>query len=497
MDKDEVLRRARSGPAALFARRVFAIIISLLTVLTVPHLVGPRAYGLAAMSTILFGLAELFKDFGLTSAIMRKGEVNEEEVNFLFWFNLSTTMILAAVIVVIAPLVASYFREPIVLSVILVSLVGFVTGGAALQHRAIISRELRFTTIAMVDSMALLAQFLVTICLALMLHNVWAIVLGSVTSSVISSVIIVCQSGWRPGRPRLVAEARAILVFGANTSVYSFSVFLSNSLLAILVGHLLGSASLGQLNRASALYSLPQRNFVDPIAQAALPVLARLRPFPAAYRQTYLELVRNLNLLVVPASLITFSAAPSLTVALLGERWRLAGVLLQALSPSLAALGFGYAAGDLFVTQNRAAEMRSLGLVELAIRAAAVTIALHWGIVAATYGFSIATLAVVSLRIAVVGRKGAITIGDHLVAAAPALPLGFGAMVGAYLGVRLKEHAHLQPVAGAAIIIVLAAIGAVGAAVATPSSRATLRKATALAWAFVKSRRQPRRIAHL
>ena len=54
------------------------------------------------------------------------------------------------------------------------------------------------------------------------------------------------------------------------------------------------SAELGQYNRAAALQLMPLFNFVGPLAEATLPLLARLRPRPDLYRRAYLDLVRNL-----------------------------------------------------------------------------------------------------------------------------------------------------------------------------------------------------------
>ena len=64
VDIDEVQRRARSGPRALFARRAFAICIGIASTVTIPHLVPPREYGLAAMSIVVFSLADMFRDLG-------------------------------------------------------------------------------------------------------------------------------------------------------------------------------------------------------------------------------------------------------------------------------------------------------------------------------------------------------------------------------------------------------------------------------------------------
>lgn len=480
MEIEEVQRRAKSGPIALLARRAFAVVIGLLTTVTIPHLVSPRAYGLSAMSAVLFGLADMFKDFGLTSALLRKGEILEDEINFLFWFNVATTLILSLVIAAIAPLAGVFFHEPVVTWVILVSLIGFAAGGMSLQHRGLLNRDLRFAEVAAIDASTMVVQFLATLGLALLMHDVWAIVLGSVVSAVYSGVVSVWVSRWRPGRPQMIGEARAILKFGANTSVYSLSVFVSTNITAVLIGRLLGSAPLGQFNRANAFVNLPLKNAVAPMAQATLPVMARLRPAPDLYRKAYLELVQSLNLIVLPMMVVLLFAAEPLVAAVLGPRWDLAGRLLQALAPAVGALGFGYGISDLFVTQNRTAELRTLGLVEMLLRTAAVGVGVSLGAVPAALGYSAATVSVVAVRIVVAGRKGPVTIADHLRALRPSLPITLGAALGCFIGMELAAGLGAGAAAQAIAVCGLGGATALAIGLTAPSSRAALLEVAAL-----------------
>jgi PST family polysaccharide transporter len=307
----------------------------------------------------------------------------------------------------------------------------------------LLNRDLRFQQIAAIDSLALATQFLVTLGLAITRHDVWAIVYGNLAAALLSGFLNVALSGWTPSRPRFVEEAKAIFAFGFNTSIYSLSVFVSTNIASVLIGRALGPLSLGQYNRANALLTLPMSNAVEPIAQVALPVLARLRPTPILYRISYLDLVRKLNLIVLPVSVLLTFIAPALVATILGAKWIVAGRLLQLLSPAVAALGFGYAVGDLFITQNRSAALRSIGLAEMCARVAAVSVGVRFGVLGAALAYSISTLLIVSVRVYVAGRTGPISAKDHLQAAAPALPLAFGTGIGCAAGMLLTERFHL------------------------------------------------------
>jgi PST family polysaccharide transporter len=426
------------------------------------------------MSGVIYSLAEMFKDFGLTSALLRKGHVDDDEVTFLFWFNVATTIILAAIIAALAPSAGLFFHEPEVKWVILVSLSGFVASGFALQHRAVMNRELKFPQIAAIDTVGLIVQFALTVWIAAIWHNVWAIVIGNVLNAVVGALLNVVVSGWLPGPPKLVKEAKSILKFGLNTTVYSLAVFISTNAMSILVGRFSGPSQLGQYNRANAILALPLNNAVEPIAQATLPVLARLRPTPDRYRRAYLQFIERLHLIVVPAAVVLGLASQPLVAAILGPKWAEAGVLLQCLSPVVACLGFGYAAGDLFISQDRSAELRSIGACEAVLRVSAVAIGLRFGVAGGAIGYSAATVVAVFGRVMVAGRCGPITRTDHLHSLRPTLALSLGVGVGTELSLTLSDALGFSP------LLEAIAIGVIGSGLGLAVGLAERHSRTAL-----------------
>lgn len=471
---DEAKRRARRGPLLLLARRLVSLTITFVSTITVARLVSPRDYGLANMSGVIVAFAMVFRDFGLTNAVLRKGTISQAEASLIFWFNVGMTLCLALLIAACAPLASRFYHEPVVFWVILASLVGFVLDGASLQHRSLMNRELRFGAMAMIDAAGLLAAFVVTLTLAFLRHDVWAIVIGNMTQSLCGSSLYVIVSGWRPSRPRRSAELASLLRFGANSSLFSISVFLSNNAAAIIIGHLLNSSSLGQFNRAQALFTLPNTNLIQPITQATMPLMTRLRGHPEEYRQAYLGLVRKLCAFLMPMSVaLTFAAAP-LVQALLGDKWRIAGAVLSAFAPALAAMGFAYSVSDLFITQDRSAELRTLGLFEMVLRVSAILIGVHFGLVATALGFTLSTIAVAFIRLFVAGRRGPVTAADQLRAARPGVPMACGAGIGCLL-VRLAGlDAGVSHATAAAVLLTAGAGGALLAGLAVPASRRAL-----------------------
>jgi PST family polysaccharide transporter len=478
VDAQEVLRRARGGPLIMLVRRAYAALVSFLTAVVMPHFLAPEAYGLAAMSAVLITLGDMFKDFGLTSALMRRGTISQEEVSFLFWFNLLTTFVLAAVLAASSPFVATFFHQPVVAQVILLSLTGFVLTGISLQHRALLSRDLRFTELAVIDSASITLQFAATLVLAIKGYGVWSIVIGTICNAATNSLLCIALSRWKPGPPRMIDDAKSIFAFGANTSIYSLSVFVSVNVMAILIGRRAGAFDLGQYNRANALLALPLNNLVEPLAQVALPVLARLRPYASAYRDVYLQFLTRLNLVVVPASVFLIAAGRPLVTAALGPNWQEAGQLLMLLGPVVAALGFGYAVSDLFITQDRSRELRMVGLAESAMRVLAVYIGIQFGLYIAAIAYASATVLAVGVRVFVAGRSGPVTIADHLATALPALPLSAGCLLGCEAAIYLSRHAGLSPVPEAVTICAAAVMAALMAGLVFKTSRAALLSAS-------------------
>jgi PST family polysaccharide transporter len=202
-----------------------------------------------------------------------------------------------------------------------------------------------------------------------------------------------------------------------------------------------------------------------------MPILGRLRPYPEAYRDTYLAFLTRLNLLVIPMAIMIALCSGVALDALWGPEWATAADILQCMAPMAATYAYGYGIADLFVTQNRSRELRILGLIEMLVRVSAVSIGVcisaHW----AALAFSWATVAVVILRVLVAGRKGPVTIADHIRAALPSLPPCLGTAVGCAIGLFVSSRNAFDSMQSTLIAVGLGCAFGGSAAIALTISR--------------------------
>ena len=443
MDIDVAHERARKGPRYLLVSRLAVLLVTMMSTVTVARLVPPDQYGLAVMALVVLAFAQTFRDIGVTQAVLRKGYVSPSELNLIFWVTLISTGVLSLALVLASPLLAGFFDEPSVSNLMWVAVAGFFVSGATLQHRALLERELRFRVVAASDIAASFAGFATAVTLALVRGDAWAVVVSSVVQAVVAGVIVVVASAWRPSRPRHDPNLWDLLKFGANSTVYSTSVLASNQAASVIIGHTMGSAALGQYNRAQMLYAMPASNVVQPFARATMPLLVKLRATPEQYRLAYAALVRRLCVFLSPMGVTLAFIGVPFTRLLLGPKWDDAGLVLTALAPSLALMGLAFAVNDVLVTQNRADALRNLGLIEAVVRIGAVWLGAQYGLVQTALAFTAATFLVTVARVIVAGRIPPVSVGDQLRAALPGVLTATGSAVASMaaivLGVRGLE----------------------------------------------------------
>lgn len=479
MSVEEIQKRARSGPIYLLSRRGVAAIIGLLSTITIARLLTPRDYGLAAMAAVVISFMQAFRDFGLTNATMRKGHIEEHELDFLFWFNVAATISIALLIAIASPWIATFFDEPEVRNIVLVSLIGFVIGGFSLQHNALLKRDLRFKMVASIETFSLFVGFVVGLTVAVLRRDYWAVVASLLAQSFTSSFLNIWATKWRPRAPRMIPEARELFGFGANSTLYSVLNFASRQASTVIIGHSLGSTNLGHFNRAYTLFQLPLTNLLQPITQVTLPVLARLRPHPALYRQTYIGLVERLCCTLLPAAVLLAFVGKPLIHVLLGEKWTVAGQLLSMLAPGLGVYGAIYPISELLISQGRGSELRTTGLIDLALRLSGTLIGVQFGLIGAAAGFTAATLIMLPVRLWIGGRKGPVSTGDQWRAVLPSVPVGIGAAIGC----AAARYATLQvTMSDFALLVAISlggGVGALAAAAAFKPSRDAVRNVIA------------------
>jgi len=126
----------RGGVATLMGQSA-KFLVQVITTMILARLLVPGDFGLLAMVMAMTAFLTPFKDLGLSTATLQRGELNHVQISNLFWINTAIGAVLALVLFLTAPLIARFYDQPILLSTIWVFSLTFVVEGPGIQHRAL------------------------------------------------------------------------------------------------------------------------------------------------------------------------------------------------------------------------------------------------------------------------------------------------------------------------------------------------------------------------
>src|SRR5690242_10060753 len=199
--KDLKQRVIRGGFAKVCSQGAnFAVRIGSMMILA--RLLDPKDFGLVGMVTAVTGFIGLFRDFGLSAAAIQRTNVTQEQASTLFWINLMVGAALGLVVLAMSPFVVRFYHEPRLFGVTAALSISFLLSGAGAQPSAILERQLRYTTLSVIDIVALLAGILTGIGMALRGYGYWALVAMSMVTPLAYTVGVWIFAGWVPGMPR-------------------------------------------------------------------------------------------------------------------------------------------------------------------------------------------------------------------------------------------------------------------------------------------------------
>ena len=207
--KFDLKERSIRGGAVTMTSQVIKFFLRTGSTVVLARLLTPQDYGLVAMVTAITGFVAMFKDMGLSMATIQRAEINHAQVSNLFWINVALSIALALILVGAAPII-SWFYGDSRLSWITIAIGGtFIFSGLTVQHQALLSRQMLFTTIAIIEILSMIIGITVGIALAWYGAGYWALVAITATSALSSMILVWSFYGWRPGKPASTGLPRA------------------------------------------------------------------------------------------------------------------------------------------------------------------------------------------------------------------------------------------------------------------------------------------------
>ncbi len=387
--RDKALR----GGVARIAAQGANFAVRIVTLIILARLLSPDDFGLVGMVTAFTGVLALFRDFGLSAAAVQKETITEAQSSTLFWINVLVGCGLAIVGLIAAPAIAAWYREPKLFELTAALSLGFVLNSAGIQHGALLQREMRFTALAMINTVSLVAAGLAAIVTALAGARYWSLVAMTLVLPVGTTVGCWIASRWIPGKPQRGSDVRSLLKFGGLLTMNSLFVYLTNNVDKMLIGRYWGVEALGIYGRAYQLVSIPIDNLNSAAGEVAFSGLSRVQNDPNRLKSYFLKGYALVLAVTVPITIACGLLATDLIAVLLGQKWEATVPIFRWLAPTILAFAIVNPLGWFLYSLGMARRALWMSIVIAPVTILAYGLALPFGPVWIARAYSLVMLA--------------------------------------------------------------------------------------------------------
>jgi len=405
------------------------------------RLLMPEDYGLVAMIFIFLVVGQLLVDGGLSLALIQKKNPTEKDFSTVFWFNLGFGLILYALLFQGAPLIARFYDEPQLTTIVKISGLSIVIRALGIVHGTRLIIALNFKKQAFISIFAMISSGIIGVVLALNGYGVWALVVQFLMNNVLRTLLFwLSKSYWYPKLLFCVNSFKSLFKFGSRFMLTSFIDATYKNMFAVFIGKNYTAQDLGFFQKASSLTNLLTTNVAYTVSSSFIPLQTSLADDPVEQRKLYDRFLSLGCFIVFPIAILFAILAEPFVAVVLTERWLPAVPFIQVLS-------LGYVWYPFFVLNRHMLLSRGLSKQNLTIDILAKTLGIVAFLIALPHGIvwicvSIGFYAIVDMIISSIFVKKYVKIRvvDQLKIVAPIFGLALFSGVVAFLTMTGIAH---------------------------------------------------------
>src|SRR5690606_30412210 len=267
---------------------------------------------------------QILTELGIGSSIIQKKDqdLNEKHFSTAFWIGIIWSGgLFLFMSFVAAPLVAKFYGEPILLSLIPVISIGILLSPINLVNKAQLTKKMDFKTIARIDNIATIAAGTISLVLAYFGAGVWSLAFNSIAIILFSIPQYFRASGWYPKFIWDNGAFKELFNFGMFVTGTNIINYLTMNLDYLVIGKLLNAELLGAYTLAFILTDTFKNRIMQVMNSVMYPFYGGIQSDLDQVRKYYLKVIEYNSIVVFPFMIFLLVYGHQLVYSFWGEQW--------------------------------------------------------------------------------------------------------------------------------------------------------------------------------
>ena len=408
---------------------------------------------------VIWEMIALLGALGLGSKLIQQQDDVDEYANATFWLNVATAAAIAFIAVMIAPFAAAFYQNPVAERIIQVLAVGFILSAIGNTHATLMSKQMAFKTLSIVDVGLIVLKDVIAIGMVLGGYGFWSLVLPDLFVRPVRIAALWKLVPWRPQLRLGLEYWHDIFSFGKFVLGTTLLRYLNINGDYVVIGKVMGAASLGLYKFAYNLANWPVQNIAWVCSRVTFPAFAQIQNDTKAIQRLYLKFAETLSIVAFPCLTGLLAVSDLLVPLVYGEKWRPAILPLKIIIAFTTVRSVATIGGQILLALNLPSREFKMNAYQILPLFTAVLVGAQFGISGVAAGMSV-VLSLFAIRfIAITNQAIGLSMRELIRSVMPALVSSGGMWLLVEIILRTASGNHIGPLGS---IICGVAGGAVG-----------------------------------
>lgn len=307
-------------------------VLSLFFGIFLARILTPDDYGPIGMIAIFSAIAGSLQDSGFVAAIANRKKVGHDDYNAVFWFSILISFFMYGILYACAPLLASFFNEPILVSLSRYSFLSFVISGFGIAPSAYLFRELKVKERSIASVLSVVATGVVGIAMAVNGYSYWGIATQTIAYVLVRTIVRWYYTPWRPTLKVNFAPLKYLFAFSYRLLITSVFQRFNWNIFSFILGKFYSRTDVGNYTKAAEWFNMGGEVVNGMVNAVAQPVLAKVVDDNERQLRVFRKMLRFTAFVAFPLMLGMSLVSKELIVVVITDKWLESAKILQILT---------------------------------------------------------------------------------------------------------------------------------------------------------------------
>ncbi|MDR2345138.1 MAG: lipopolysaccharide biosynthesis protein, partial [Planctomycetaceae bacterium] len=303
--------------------------ITFLVGLILARLLSPDEFGVIGMITVFIAISNSFIDSGFSNALIRMTDAKDIDYNTVFYFNLVVGFVFYGILYLCAPIISSFFNEPVLIPLTRVISVILIINALSIIQRTIFVKRIDFKTQTKASFFSAILSGTIGIGMAFGGYGIWSLAGQQISRQFFNTLFLWIYSSWRPSSQFSRKSFKEMFGFGSKLLLSGLIDTVYKNIYYLVIGRFYTANQLGQYTRAEQFSSIFSSNLTAVIQRVSYPALSSIQEESERLKLAYQKTIKTTMLISFTCMFGLAAIAKPLLLTLIGEKWLPAVEYLQ------------------------------------------------------------------------------------------------------------------------------------------------------------------------